>query len=353
MNTSEAKSRGQCVADFLAGSWRTEQGAVTVSPANLDLLTSWLYNSGSAGLAWWRIHDCKLRDCPSGELLHQGYRLQALQSAIQEERISIAFGLLREAGIEPILVKGWAAARSYAHRTLRAYGDIDLVVRPRDYSAAREAFEQSGTATWWIDLHQGLTELDDVSVDDLFKRSRLETHNDVPVRILSEEDHLALLAMHFFKHGAWRPSGLCDVAAIVELLPENFDWSLCLGSSKQRKAWIASALVMAEQLLGANTEQVPETLRSHKIPSWLLEAVLMRWGSLLPEDRVDPGSPALCLSIRCEIQRPWFESSANVGRIQSSLPLIWAGSQTTGRVFLTSSAPLPRARDNFCLTTCA
>src|SRR5437660_754156 len=197
MKTSPSQSRGQLVADFLAGSWRTEQAAVTVSPADLNLLTSWLYNSGSAGLAWWRIHDSELRTEAAGELLHQGYRLQALQSAIQEERIGIAFGLLREAGIEPILVKGWVAARYYPQRTMRAYGDIDLVVRPADYAAARELLKHSETPTWWLDLHKGLVELDDVSVDELFQRSRIENHHDVQVRILSDEDHLALLAIHF------------------------------------------------------------------------------------------------------------------------------------------------------------
>jgi len=291
MNSSTTHSRGQLAADFLAGSWRAEQSAVTVSPADLDLLTNLLYNSGSAGLAWWRIHESEFRTTPSGELLHQGYRLQALQSAMQEERIGIAFGLLRAAGIEPIMVKGWAAARAYAHRTLRAYGDIDLVVRPGDYSAAREVFERSEPAMWWIDLHKELVELEDVSVYDLFRRSRIEMHQEVQVRILSDEDHLALLAMHFFKHSAWRPSGLCDVAAIVESLPKDFDWELCLGSAKQRRAWIASALILAHELLGARIENVPERLRSHRVPAWLFETVLTQWSNLRPEDQSLAGQP--------------------------------------------------------------
>jgi hypothetical protein len=291
MNSLKAKSRGQLVANFLAGSWRVEQSAVCFSTEDLDLLTNLLYNSGSAGLEWWRIHQSDLRTTTPGELLHQGYRLQALQSAIQEERIGVAFGLMRAAGIEPILVKGWAVARLYAHRTIRPYGDIDLVVRAGDYASARELLDRSETPAWWIDLHKGLVEIDDRSVDDLFKRSRIEIHKDVQVRVLSDEDHLALLAMHFFKHSGWRPTGLCDVAVIVESLPENFDWSLCLGSGKSRRAWIASALVLAEQLLGANIEKAPAMLRSYKLPAWLLDAVLNQWGNLLPADHSLPGQP--------------------------------------------------------------
>jgi hypothetical protein len=237
-----------------------------------------LYNSGSAGLAWWRIRQSEFANTTPGELLHQGYRLQALQSAMQEERIGVAFGLLRDAGIEPILLKGWAVARRYAHRTLRPYGDIDLIVRPDDFARARAILDRSETPTWWIDLHQSLVELDDRSVDALFQRSRMETHKGVQVRILSDEDHLALLAMHFFKHSGWRPSGLCDVAVMVESLSDSFDW-------------IASALVLAEQLLGADIDQTPKTLRSHKAPAWLLDTVLKQWGNLRPADSSLPGQP--------------------------------------------------------------
>lgn len=290
MNSS-INSRGQLVAEFLAGSWRIEQPEVAVDANDLELLTSLLYNSGSAGLAWWRIHQSDLKTTAPGEVLHQGYRLQALQSAIQEERIGVAFGLMRDAGIEPILLKGWVVARLYAHQTLRPYGDIDLVVQSRDYSRALEVLDRSETPVWWIDLHRKIIELEDRSIEDLYKRSRLETHQGHEIRILSEEDHLALLALHFFKHSAWRPSGLCDVAVMVESLSDEFDWSLCLGAEKARRAWIASALGLAEQLLGANLDRVPASLRSYRLPVWVVETVLKQWGSLVPEDHSLPGEP--------------------------------------------------------------
>lgn len=291
MKSSTVKARGQVVADFLAGSWRAEQGPVTISVNDLELLTTLLYNSGSTGLAWWRIHQSDLSASPQGEILHQGYRLQALQSAIQEKRIGVAFGLLRDAGIEPILIKGWAASRLYAQRTLRAYGDTDLVVRPSDYAKARAALGQAEIPLWWVDLHQGLIELDDRSIEILFQRSRIETLHDVHVRILSEEDHLALLAMHYFKHSALRPSGLCDIAVTVESLPAEFDWTLCLGPGKSRRAWISAAVVLARDLLGANIARVPEGLRRYQAPVWMVDAVLKQWGSLLPADASRPGEP--------------------------------------------------------------
>jgi hypothetical protein len=74
-------------------------------------------------------------------------------------------------------------------------------------------------------------------------------------------------------------------------LPEDFDWSICLGSGKSRHGWISSALVLARELLGANIEKAPAELRSYQVPSWLVGAVLKQWGSLLPADASRPGEP--------------------------------------------------------------
>jgi hypothetical protein len=61
--------------------------------------------------------------------LHDAYRLFALQAVLHEQRLTRAFALLRAAGVEAILGKGWAVARLYPDLGLRPYGDIDLYVR--------------------------------------------------------------------------------------------------------------------------------------------------------------------------------------------------------------------------------
>ncbi|MDX6528341.1 MAG: hypothetical protein QOH41_631 [Blastocatellia bacterium] len=280
MKSPNYRQQGQLVADFLAGSWRASQTRLEMSPKDLERVTSLLYNSGGAGLAWWRIHESDLAATPCGELLHQGYRLQALQTPINEERILRAFRLLRGAEIEPTLVKGWAAAQFYPHQTFRPYGDIDLVVRPAEYARARETLKQDEEGTWWVDLHKGLPELDDRSVEGLFERSRMLALQDVPIRVLSFEDHLALLAIHLFKHGGWRPTWLCDIAAMVEALPENFEASICLGSNKNRAAWIACGINLAHQLLGANVAGLKLEVQQEDLPEWIVRAVLEQWGNL-------------------------------------------------------------------------
>lgn len=286
MKPASLRTQGQLVAEFLAGSWRDTQDPLEISVSELDQITTLLYNSGGTGLAWWRIHESELKNTPSGELLHQGYRLQALQTPIMEDRIVSAVRLLTAAGVEPILFKGWAAARFYSHRTLRAYGDIDLVVRPAEYSTARNVLKREADGTWWVDLHQGLPELDDRSIEGVFERSQTIALKDLPIRVLSDEDHLALLAIHLFKHGAWRPSWLCDIAALVEAVPVNFDVQICFGPRRRQRVWIASAIALAQKLLGANTSKVPLDRYAKELPEWLVDAVLKQWGGLFQADHL-------------------------------------------------------------------
>src|SRR5439155_15351053 len=169
--SSIARHRGQIVADFLARSWRETPPPLDIPTDELELITALLFDSGGVGLAWWCIRESDLKKTSHGTLLHQGYRLQALRSAMQEERTENIFRLLRDAGIEPILIKGWSVARLYPHPTLRAYGDVDLLVKPADYLAASEILNGHEPGAWWVDLHRSLFELQDQSIDELFERS--------------------------------------------------------------------------------------------------------------------------------------------------------------------------------------
>jgi len=119
--------------------------------------------------------------------------------------------MLRQAAVEPLLVKGWAAAALYPDLGLRPFGDIDLLIRPRELETARTALRVEATRDCLVDLHLRFSELKGRSIDDLFARSRLVALERGQVRVLAAEDHLALLAIHLLKHGAWRPLWLCDV----------------------------------------------------------------------------------------------------------------------------------------------
>ena len=277
MNTrSSSTHRARLVASALRGAWRSFAEATDINPADFEAVTPLLYDSGAAGLGWWRVRDTKLADTPSGEMLHQAFRLLTLQAAIHQTKIERVFRYFRAAGVEPILIKGWSVARRYPQPGLRPYGDIDLLIRPEDYSRASCVVTSEELRDCIIDLHPGSFELADRPIAGLFARSKLVLCGAELVRILGDEDHLALLAIHFLRHAAWRPLWLCDLGLMLESRLEDFDWNVCLGTDKRRINWILSSFGLARELLGASISDEEVAARA-TVPTWVIEDVLSNW----------------------------------------------------------------------------
>jgi hypothetical protein len=268
---------GRFVAQGLRHSWRDE---ISLRPdfshPDFEAVTPLLYDSGAAALGWWSIRDTDLADSPSGELLHQAFRLLTLQAAIHKTKIEKVFGCFRAAKIEPILIKGWSIARRYSQPGLRPYGDIDLLIRPDDLSLANRIVASEDLRDCRIDLDPGSFELADRSLAGVFARSLLVPCGARQVRILCDEDLLALLAVHFLKHAGWRPLWLCDVSLMLESISREFDWDVCLGPDKRRVNWILLVIGLARELLGAsiNDQQIEERAT---VPDWVMENVLANW----------------------------------------------------------------------------
>jgi hypothetical protein len=250
-----------------------------LSQPELDEVTPLLYGSGAAALGWWRVRNTDLASSPSAEVLHQAYRLQLLQSSIHEQKIRKVFRLLRSESIEPILVKGWVAAALYPEAALRPYGDIDICVTAEDFKAAEAVLGRPEASDCWIDLHKRFAEIGDRRTEDLFSRTRLLPLDGEKIRTLSPEDHLALMAVHLLKHGAWRPLWLCDIGAAIETLPGDFDWDLCLGRHEKRASWILCAIGLASCLLDAQIDHLPLAKRGRELPAWLVTNVLKQWNT--------------------------------------------------------------------------
>ena len=269
---------GKLISTILNGAWRSSPDPeLALSATQLDQVTPLLYNSGAAALAWWRLRHTALRGSPATELLHQAYRYQALFAATHETKLQKTFRLLRQAGVEPILIKGWAISRLYSRPGLRPSGDIDLFVRRNEYPIVVKFMKSEEARDCWIDLHARIFELADRDAGELFARSELQRCGDEDVRVLCLEDHFALLAVHLLKHGAWRPLWLCDLGLLLESMPQSFDWKLCLGKSARRANWILSAVSLAHRLLGARIGNDDIAERSAKTPSWLGSAVWKQW----------------------------------------------------------------------------
>jgi hypothetical protein len=268
---------GRLIAKVLTHSWRASPSALEISTEELDIVAPMLLESGAGALGWKRVSNSNLWTAPAALELEQAYRLHALQSAIHEREIEDALALLRSAGVEPILVKGWAVARLYPESGLRPYGDLDLCVDPKQYRVAKAALDKDASKTSQVDLHQGFRTLDDRLWGELFSRSHLLKIDRTEVRVLGPEDHLRILCFHFLREGAWRPLWLCDIAVALETRRVEFDWNLFSGQDERRRKWFACAIVVAHQLPSANVEGVPESLRQMRLPSWFLTNLLKAW----------------------------------------------------------------------------
>ena len=172
--------------------------------------------------------------------------------------------------MEPLLVKGWAVARLYAERGLRPYGDIDLCVRPEQYAVAVAALAAPAAEIVVVDWHKGLPQLHRPSLDDVYQRSQLVSLAEIDVRILGPEDHLRYMCIHMLQHGAYRALWLCDIAVVLESLPEDFDWEYLLRGDRRPADWVASTVSLAHQLLGACLDGIPKAERDRHLPRWLL-----------------------------------------------------------------------------------
>ncbi len=270
---------GKLLAKILAGSWRPTPPPLALSPPEWEAVAPRLLETGAAGLGWWRLRDCGGRPSRAAVQFRQAYRLHTLLAALQAEQIGLIFSYCRAVGIEPLLGKGWTAARLYPDPGLRPPGDIDLFVRLEQHSAALAVLRSPIVERCPVDLHQGFPDLADCNWNDLYGRSRLTELGRLEVRILGPEDHLRHLCLHLLRHGAWRPLWLCDIGAALESQPVGFDWDYCLRGGRRQRDAVACAVGLAHHLLDAKTDDVPVTGRAKRLPRWLLAAVLRQWES--------------------------------------------------------------------------
>lgn len=283
MSARSNASTGRLIATVLAGAWRETPPAVDISEADLNLIAEKLLVSRAGALAWWRIRDTALRSSVAARELYDAYRLFTLKAALHECHIERVFHLLRSSGIEPILIKGWAIARFYPETALRPYGDIDLCVSRADFARA-QALLKSITVPGALDVDLVPDEkgrLGNRHWEEFYPRTELARLGRMEVRVLGPEDHLRVLCVHMLKGPRMSPVLLCDIALMIEKLPKDFDWDICLGE-RPESGWIACAIGLAHELLGVRVDHTPIAERTRKLPRWLVSEVLKQWATYRP-----------------------------------------------------------------------
>lgn len=246
-----------------------------MGPETLAPVVPLLRELGAGGVAWWPL---RCAGAANARVLHPDYRQLVIESFDRDGLVRTAVRRLRAAEVEPIIVKGWAAARHYALPCLRPYGDLDLCLAPDQLDAALAALGDE-FPPGAVDLHRGVPDLNGRRWDDVCRRSRLVALGDEAVRVLGPEDHLRLVCTHLARHAFFRPLWLCDAAAALEARPADFDWDWCLHGNGADTRWLVAALGLAERLLGARLGDFPQAARARALSRWLVGPVLWRWGA--------------------------------------------------------------------------
>lgn len=204
------------------------------------------------------------------------YYWKLLQFEVQEKKIARVFEIFRLNNIEPVLIKGWAAARLYPRPFERLSVDVDLAVDPLVFAEGKKLLIEKNVSG--VDLHEGLRHLDILAWKDLFARSQLVKIKEAEIRILSEEDHLRVLCVHWLNDGGTNKERLWDIFYAIENRSKEFDWERCLECvGAKRKQWIICAAAMAEKYLLLDLSKTPLAGKSGQIPKWLIKAVEKEW----------------------------------------------------------------------------
>ena len=272
------------VASVLAGSWRSVDSQPDISEDELRLISPSLLKSGAGALAWRRIRGSSLSESATGHELKSAYQLHSLQAVIHKTEIEEVITQLNAAGVEPVLVKGWAVARLYPEEGMRPYGDIDLCFLPDQYEKAMSILNNPTCRKYSVDDHDGFSKLDDQNTHEIISHTKPERIGNATFRVLGPEDQLRMLCTHLLRHAAWRPLWLCDVAVAVESRPVLFDWRRCLGADERQADWVASAIGLAHLLLGARVDDTPVSERAEHLPDWLTNRVMRNWDEPFPEN---------------------------------------------------------------------
>ncbi len=197
-----------------------------------------------------------------------------------EWEIAHCFRYFRDRGVEPILFKGWVAARNYPALSDRPYIDLDLAFSDDDLRVAKTLQRGDSAFKFTVDLHRHFRNLDSRPWADVFRDSEIVELEGERVRIPSPEDHLRILAVHWLNDGGERKHRLWDVYYAVENRPDTFSWELCLDTvSKTRRQWVIAAIGVAHRYFGLSLDGLPFADEALRLPDWMTRTIDREWAS--------------------------------------------------------------------------
>lgn len=230
-------------------------------------------------------------------------KAQILGHCVREREIADTLSSFADEGLDPILIKGWAASQYYPEPWRRSLGDIDLVFSNSQFPLAQDFVRRSRIR--FVDLHCGLRHLDVVDWKYVYGRSLLLECAKTPVRVLAPEDHLRVLCTHWLTDGGGYRNKLWDIAYLLIKHSSQLDWDLCFeGLPKHRRRWIVTVVGLAERYLQVDFGPLPFRDEFSQIPNWVNQALKKEWESearLVPLNAVLGNPRQLITQIRKRI----------------------------------------------------
>lgn len=246
--------------------------------------------------------------------VQQGHRGSAIRMALMYRNIGKVLAQLAQAGVDFMAIKGPVLAHMvYPDPPLRAFNDLDLVVRERDWSTMNQALIKMGFKAerdlpqpppklvpqavlfelkYWHEENKLLVEVhyDDLlnaglasrDVEGFWQRAVTVDIEGVPIRVPSLEDQLIHLCAHAHYHGYTRINWLSDIAFIVRDHAPQLDWKHLLETVRVEEAQVGVYYTMRflDRLLGVSVPaDVLATLRPDRFRRWWHERYM-------PEEKV-------------------------------------------------------------------
>lgn len=234
-------------------------------------------------LLFRHVNDAASDACPPGELdvvRREARAVLAVNMALVAELRELV-PLLRQHGIEPLVLKGAVLARLFGGIDARPSDDLDLLVpraqaletwsllADRGYDARppiaarwrarwvrdsnEQLFARAGDGLL-VDLHWELYFRGysfDLPQDDLRARAAEVDLGGFGVRSLGPEDTLLFLVIHAAKH-EWSSLGwLADVAQLIRSTPIRWEAVVSWASTPGRRRCVSVGLTLAARLLDA------------------------------------------------------------------------------------------------------
>lgn len=261
----------------------------------------------------------------------------AFDGLLHLHQTRLAVDALRQAGIEPILLKGHAlAALVYDDPLVRPSSDVDLLVRRSEIDAACTALERlggqlpspetttvqretsydlplmfpsAGGKASLLELHWDLAPRGLFALDlDAWRARAVEfTLEGQVVSRLSHEDMLLHLALHMRKHRYVGLRWLCDVAELLRRFAASLDWAYVRRTAQAAglSVLLYTSLQLAEQLFEAPVDRaILQEIAPSSLRRRLLQEMLSQQALLLPVERDESGWTRLAPAEILLLDRP-------------------------------------------------